>query len=397
LQRIRLLRNPIRHYAWGSRTLLADLMGRSSPSDEPEAELWMGSHPAAPSWLEDDAGERTLGDWLADDPAGRLGADVSERFEGELPFLFKVLAPEQALSIQAHPDARQAREGFARENAAGIPLDAPHRLYRDPHPKPELICALEPFHVLCGFRARDEITAGLAALEVPSLDPDLRALASGGPADGLARLLAGLLERDAPERRALAGEVAAAARSEAAAHVWVRRLAEQHPGDPSVLAPLLLNLLTLEPGQALFLGAGEIHAYLGGLAVELMANSDNVLRGGLTPKHVDVAELLRTLTFREGPPPVLEARPVSPGVARYETPAREFALSRLRPRPGAPVPGSESRGAEILLCVAGAVAVVVDDEAPVALRPGQAAFVPADARPYRVEGDGEGFRAGVPM
>jgi mannose-6-phosphate isomerase len=321
------------------------------------------------------------------------------RFGAELPFLFKVLAPVQALSIQTHPDAEQARAGFERENAAGLALDDPQRNYRDPKPKPELICALTRFEALCGFRHVAEILAGLEALELPGLAAPLKALRGSSDRDGLAAFFAGLLTPAPAERRRLAEQTAEAARKgrgDPQQCALVTRLAEQYPGDPGVLAPLLLHFVALEPGEALFLPAGELHSYLGGVGVELMANSDNVLRGGLTGKHVDVPELLATLSFRQGAPPLLTPRGANPLEVAYDTPAREFRLSVLRPAAAA-YESPRERSVEILLCSEGE-ARVYDVKRPgtTLLARGEALLVPAALDRYRIEGDATIYRAGVP-
>jgi mannose-6-phosphate isomerase len=403
MDRIRLLRNPIRDYAWGSRSALAELTGRPAPTPTPEAELWMGAHPAAPSQIRADSGWVSLRGWIRRDPKGVLGAETARRFAGELPFLFKVLAPERALSIQTHPDAQRARAGFERENAAGLGLGDARRSYRDPNPKPELICALTRFRVLCGFRRADEITRGLAALGLASLEPLLAELRSFPERGGLERFFRALMTRGDDERCRLAEAVAEAAarrtrgEPDRVACAWVEELARQHPADVGVLAPLLLNPVELGPGQALYLPAGELHSYLGGVGVELMANSDNVLRGGLTNKHVDVPELLAAISFREGLPPLLEPRAVAEGESVYDAPAREFLLSVLRSSRAAPVSADTRGSVEILLCTEGKAVVrraAHGDETP--LPRGAAALVPAGAGAYRVEGEATLYRAGVP-
>jgi len=391
LNGIRRLSNPIRQYAWGSRTALAELTGRPAPTPSPEAELWMGAHPSAPSRIETEAGSVALDAWIRREPAAVLGREVAERFSGELPFLFKVLAPERALSIQAHPNEAQAREGFERENAAGLALDDPRRCYRDRHAKPELICALSGFDVLCGFRPRAEIADGLAALG------ESAAALREALDDGIAVFLRALLaERDRSELADAAS--AAAAGRHSADWRCVTELALQYPGDAGVLAPLFLNRLSLAPGEALFLPAGELHAYLRGVGIELMGNSDNVLRGGLTPKHVDAAELLRTLSFRVGSPPLLGAQPAAPGIDVFETPAREFVLSILRPRPGAEVDCRSVGAIEILLCAAGRARICEDGSgSELELSSGDSVLVPGTTAGYRVEGAAQLFRATVPL
>lgn len=394
MDRIRRLRNPIRNYAWGSHTALAKLTGRPAPTASPEAELWMGAHPSAPSEVETEAGPVSLLEWIQRDPQAVLGRDSVRRFGRELPFLFKVLAPVSALSIQAHPDVDRAQQGFDRENAAGLALEDPRRSYRDANPKPELICALEPFTALCGFRRCAEVVAGLEHLGVPQLTAAARKLRGAGDG-GLADLFRSLLTRGPGAQRSLAEEVAHAVQGregESAELAEVSLLARQHPGDVGIVAPLLLNLVVLAPGQALFLAPGELHSYLRGFAVELMANSDNVLRGGLTSKHVDVLELLDVLTFREGPAVVLEHR----DDAGYCTPTPYFRLDRLDTARG-PVTGEVERSVEILLCTSGAVRVVGEGGArEIQLERGASALVPSAAGAYRIEGAGVVYRAGVP-
>ena len=400
MDRIRLLRNPIRDYAWGSRTALAELMGRPSPAAQPEAELWMGAHPAAPSEVREDSGWVSLLDYTRRAPREVLGPEVAAAFGGELPFLFKVLAPERPLSIQTHPDAEQARAGFARENAAGLALDDPRRSYRDPNPKPELICALTRFEALCGFRPLPEILQGVGALRAASLREALADLRTAPGREGLARFFGRIMTSPPEAQRRVAEEVVEAAdrgRGDPAVLRWVRELARQYPGDVGVLGPLLLNLVELGPGQALFLAAGELHSYLCGLGVELMANSDNVLRGGLTPKHVDVPELLDALSFRSERPAILEPHSLAAGEAVYRTPAREFVLSVLRPGVQGGVEGRSRGCVEILFCAEGEAEVSDAKRVEVtALPQGAAALVPAALERYRVEGRATVLRAGVP-
>ena len=327
-----LLENPVRRYAWGSRTVIAELLGEPVPSPHPQAEMWLGAHPGDPSRLVHDDGSRTsLLTALTGDPA-LLGAERSARWEGTLPFLLKVLAADEPLSLQAHPSLEQAMAGFAREDAAGIPLDASHRNYRDANHKPELICALTEFHALVGFREPTSTLSLLRALDVPELAAHVELLAGQPGPDGLRALfttwitlpqslldeLVPALQRGAVRLAGTDGEWALEART-------ALELSERYPGDAGVLAALLLNRVVLHPGEALYLAAGNLHAYLAGAGVELMANSDNVLRGGLTPKHVDVPELLRVLDFTAGPPPVHTGRPEG-GWTRYDTPAAEFLL-----------------------------------------------------------------------
>ncbi len=382
------LDNPVRSYAWGSRTVIAELLGEPVPSPHPQAELWLGAHPADPSHLVGRDGSRvSLLAAVAADPERLLGRHRNGHWHSTLPFLLKVLAADEPLSLQAHPSGEQAVVGFERENAAGIPLDAPDRNYRDPHHKPELICALTELHALVGFREPTASVRLLNQLDVPELRVYTELLAAQPDADGLRALfttwitlpqsvLDGLvpaLQEGSVRLAGAEGEFQADART-------ALELSERYPGDAGVLAALLLNRVVLAPGEALYLPAGNLHSYLSGAGIELMANSDNVLRGGLTPKHVDVPELLRVLDFTAGPPPVRTGR-LEDGWIRYDTPAAEFLLRRwasAEPTCGdVAVPGG---GPRILLCTAGA-ALVRSDDRVVELRPGRSLFLaPHDAR-----------------
>ncbi|MFP8885880.1 mannose-6-phosphate isomerase, class I [Streptomyces mangrovi] len=397
-----LLTNTVRPYAWGSTTAIPELLG-TEPTGEPQAELWMGAHPGAPSRI--DRGGGALSEAIAADPEGELGPAVVEAFGPRLPFLLKVLAAASPLSLQVHPDLAQAREGFADEEERGIPADAPHRNYKDANHKPELVCALTPFTGLCGFRAPAQAADLLEALDVGGLKPYADILRARPEDEALSEVLTAVLSAD---REAIAETVAAAAAAarrlaagegpyarEYAAYAGV---AGHYPGDPGVLAAMLLNVVHLEPGEALYLGAGVPHAYLGGLGVELMANSDNVLRCGLTPKHVDVPELLRVVRFEPMEPEVLRPRTTSAGEEVYAAPVDEFRLSRYVLAPGSEPHDLDDRTPQILLCTEGEITLreVTAGGAggELALPRGRSAFVRAGER-VAVLGSGTLFRATV--
>jgi mannose-6-phosphate isomerase len=390
VDRIRLLENPIRHYAWGSRTFFARLQGRSCPSREPEAELWIGAHPLAPSLVVTESGSVPLPEWIARDPEAVLGSGVAARFAGELPFLLKILAVEEPLSLQAHPDADQARAGFERESRAGTPLDAPERCYRDARAKPELVCALGRFRGLKGFRPPEEILARMEKLGVHELEEAFAPLRARPDAAGWRESFQALWSLPDQERETLVARTAAAARSGASDLAWVARLADAYPGDLGALAPLYLNVVELQPGEALFLPAGELHSYLEGVAVEVMASSDNVLRGGLTPKHVDVPELLRVLRFEVGDARHLDP---SPELGAYDTPVADFQLCALRLAGSSTLELDPGGRVEILLCTAGGVALVPRrGGSEVRLARGGSCLIPAGLGAYRVRGPGMLFR-----
>jgi mannose-6-phosphate isomerase len=371
------LSNEPRDYSWGSTTLIADLESRE-PSGRAEAEVWFGDHPADPAETPDG---RTLDSWLADEGAA-LGAPAA------LPYLLKLLAAASALSIQAHPSKPQAEAGFAREEEAGIPRDAPERTYRDANHKPELIVAVsETFRALAGLRDL-EATRRL----IGELGPRARPLADrlAAPDASLATVIGWVLGEAGDDVREIIAAASDTHLAEFAAELaLVRELDAAFPGDPGIVVALLMNLVTLRRGEGLFVPAGVLHAYLEGLGVELMAASDNVLRGGLTPKHIDVAELLTVLDEAPGPVPVTSAREVAPGVDRYDVPVADFALKRVRSAATLPVDGPA-----IALATAGCVRVEgAVSGAWVELSPGQAVLVTPDEERIRVTGEGELFVA----
>lgn len=392
---MRLLHNPIRPYAWGSRTAIPALLG-AEPTGQPQAELWMGAHPGDPSYVEDRAGELwSLRDLIAADPERELGAGCLGAFGPRLPYLFKLLAADEPLSLQAHPNPEQAREGYAREDAAGLAPDAPTRNYRDADAKPELVCALEPFEALSGFRLPEETLRIADRLDVAELAPYLLPLRSEPGEAGLRETFTGLMTVPEDRRRAVVDAVLGACARHAddlAEADLLLRLGVAYPGDIGVVAALLLNHVVLAPGEALYLPAGNLHAYVRGLAVELMGNSDNVLRGGLTSKHIDVPELLHVLEFV--PRPVDRLVPVPDpggGPDRYPAPAREFQLASLAVDGEAVL---DPAGPQILLCVEGSVtAYSGGSDTGVGLAPGRSAFGGADEGPVRLRGSGRVYRA----
>jgi mannose-6-phosphate isomerase len=392
------LENRIQNYAWGSHSALAAIRSAAGPSEKPEAELWMGAHPLAPSRIVDATGDRSLLDLIDADPKGVLGDRVASSF-GRLPFLMKLLAAREPLSLQAHPSEAQAKEGYAREEAAGIPRDSPTRSYRDPSHKPELIVALTPFSALVGFRTPTDTGRLFASLGVRPLAPAVTALTQRAPDEAL-RALFGLVTGSSPAlRRELADATFAACRqlsgtpSEFSKELaWGAVIGELFPGDPGIVLALALNLVVLEPGQALYLPAGNLHAYLAGTGVELMASSDNVLRGGLTPKHVDVTELLRVLDFDSGPAKLVPTEQRG-GEIHYLTPATEFALSRCSLGPQRVLLDSP-KGPEIIVVTEGSVSVHRGTQT-LTLPAGASVFVPAAGDAYELSGAGTVFRARV--
>lgn len=388
------MKGVVQPYAWGSKTFLPELLG-TEPTDEPQAELWLGAHPSAPATLD----SRSIDDVIAADPEGVLGTASVEEFGPRLSFLLKVLAADEPLSLQAHPSRKQAEEGYAREEKAGVARDANDRLFKDDWPKPELLCALIESEALCGFRSPGKTYALVSQLGANRTTELLAPLAdeSVPQPDRIERVFATVMRLEDPE--AYVSELRSAADSlddSADAEValladTVQRLSDPYPADPGVLAALLMNRIKLQPGEAMFLDAGNLHAYLHGAGIEIMANSDNVLRGGLTSKHVDVEELVSILDFRPITDDRVEPEPVSPGVDRYPTPATEFALWRLAPSGSlAEVPATEAGRA--LVVIDGSV-TLSSDGSDVTVERGQAAFLEAGTS-ATASGDGTAFLAG---
>lgn len=386
------LTNSVRTYAWGSRTWLASLQHRPVPSPVPEAELWMGAHPTAPSLLGNAGRGAALPDVIAQDPVYVLGQPVLDRFGARLPYLLKLLAAEAPLSLQAHPDAGQALAGYAAEETAGLAPDDPARNYVDPSHKPELLVAVEPFDALCGFRDPDTSADILESLAVPTLAPVVRALRTGSVEKRLRGAVELLLGWPQPARAALVAAVSSASSSSAAVRL-AARLGRLYPADVGVVVALLLNQVRLAPGEAVFMPAGNLHAYLGGRGVEVMAASDNVLRGGLTPKRVDAAELLRVLHYQVLEEPVVPPVTLAPGLQTWPVPAAEFGLARactagVKDAGQLPdrvrFPGG---GPRILCCVSGVAHLRTGAEV-LEVASGHSAFVTAAEPAVEVTGNG---------
>ncbi|MFJ4222089.1 mannose-6-phosphate isomerase, class I [Curtobacterium luteum] len=381
--------NTPRDYAWGSVTAIPELLGRTV-TGAPQAELWLGAHPGSPSVVVNPAmvgGADTLLDWIAAEPEAALGTGRTG-----LPFLLKVLAAAAPLSLQAHPTPEQAREGFDREEAAGVPVDDPARNYKDPFPKPELVVALsERFEALSGFRPVAETLADVERLDAGSgrLGPLVAHLGQG--LEDTVRWLETADEGALAVVRAVSDLAAAVPDDVAGPNIrTVRDLTEAYPGDPGIVVSLLMHRVTLGTGESMYLPAGNIHAYLDGLGIELMAPSDNVLRGGLTPKHVDVPELLHVLDFTAYPAPVLEPEHLAPGVDRFAPDGVGFALVRVTGDGGPVGLGTGGvaplHGPSIAICTEGVVTLVGATSATL-LRQGESCYVTPDEGDVTVEAD----------
>jgi mannose-6-phosphate isomerase len=391
------LEGTIQEYAWGSQTTLPRLLGRPV-SGQPQAELWLGDHAKSPSVAITDAGPVPLDRVIAAHPAAVLGRAAAF---GALPYLLKVLAIEAPLSLQLHPTAAQAVAGFEREHAAGLALDAPNRTYRDRNHKPELLVATAATQVMSGIRPREQLAAAVRQLDWDSAPLPLARLGNADDGSAVADTLRWLLQLPPDAAATLHRELRGRADPATSDGALLNHLAAAYPDDATILAALLLNSTELQPGEGIYTGAGTLHAYVRGSGVELMANSDNVLRAGLTPKHVDVGELLAVADFRSAP--LLPLRGVADGCERrYPTPAREFLLSviDLEQATTTAADFDTEAGPEVLLLL-GASATLQWQTAGgstrrLQLERGAAAFVPAAVAGYRAHGSGALYRARLP-
>ena len=398
------LKNQIKHYPWGSPDCIPRLMGIAADGS-PWAELWMGAHPTAPSLVSLPAGDIGLGGFIAGDPCRCLGAQTAQRF-GALPFLFKLLAAEKPLSIQAHPNMAQAIAGREREDMAGLAHNAPNRSYRDSNHKPEIICALTPFAGMCGFRNPEKICILLEAflsLHPPavlrkSLAPLMQTLAPGSAS--LRDFFSAVFSLPNGARKALTEFILSGDTASPLSifREWelMRNFARQYPGDPAIIAPLYLNIFNLDPGEALFLNAGILHAYIHGFAVELMANSDNVLRGGLTDKHVDIPELLKVVDFNPLQPCIIKPERELSSFT-YPAPCEEFSLTIMHGSGGSTAPAAFARNTPAICIVTeGEVFIDTPDAAGIVLKQGESAFIPPADSGLVLHGRYTMFIASVP-
>ena len=386
------MHNVIQDYAWGSTTSIESLFGIANPEGNPQAEIWMGAHPNGCSQIDVEGEATRLADFIAADKAATIGVETDNQF-GELPYLFKVLAAEKALSIQVHPSKAQAEVGFAKEQDAGIPLSAGHRNYKDPNHKPELVYALTPYQAMNGFREIDQIVSLFRCLEIADLHELVVALEENQNEAGLRQFFEAMLSLQGEEKEtALAGLLAYAEQhKDDELFALILELAGQYPGDIGLFSPLMLNVLTLQPGEAMFLHACTPHAYINGTGLEIMANSDNVLRAGLTPKHIDIAELVASTRFV----PMLEdklllAPDVSEGGLHYPIPVPDFKFSVYHSQQNIALTATS---AEILFAIDGAVTVTHASGETLTIEKGESVFIPTHAKGYTAHSTGRFARA----
>jgi len=388
------LTNQVQNYSWGSTDYIPTLLGKDFHGAHC-AELWMGDHPRGTSSVIVDNRKISLDQLILKNPELILGNGIS-RFGNHLPFLFKVLSAESPLSIQAHPNKIQAEKGFHDENTRNIPLDAFNRNYKDNNHKPEIICALTNFTAMCGFRRNDTIEANFTKLNSLVFKNKLKNCFDHTIENSTEAFFSTLMAIEKKDLKNLIGSALAwAGNNNSIEADLVKKFAALYDNDPGVLSPLFLNIFQLKPGEALYQGAGELHAYVEGTGIELMANSDNVLRGGLTPKNVDVTELLKVLNFNYSEKSILNPKEIKHGIYEYETISGEFVLKTYRVGEGNLLEIDNNGSVEIILSIKGnAVIHTKDRDFPISR--GESFLIPSSTGPYTLSGVAEIYSAGIP-
>ena len=423
-------------YEWGSRTGIPRLLGLKEPSDHPMAELWMGAHPKAPSQVKDGGRWVCLMDAIEKNPEDILGRQTAEIHSNRLPFLFKILAVEKPLSIQVHPGKSEACHGFKRESEQGVPIEAPQRSYRDKNHKSEIICAISRFSMMAGFRSLDDIRRNVRRYCPESLKKQWGLFQSHLAPLGLKRFYHSVmtLSPDAGDRVIHEALSRAGVETDQGDETgaWMARLHKSYPRDMGVIAPLFFNLFSLEPGQAAYIPWGTPHCYLMGLGAELMSNSDNVIRGGLTSKPMDIPEFLRVMDWEKiggrkiklvseikmaggtdpetdpetgaetgaghlSGPKIIRPKKIGDGERVYPTDSKEFRLSFIDGSQTETRTVSSSQSVEILFCVDGRAAIRETDSGRITrLGQGESVIVPGCVERYSIEGAAKIYKASVP-
>jgi mannose-6-phosphate isomerase len=398
-----LLKNFILPYEWGSVTQIPEFLGFDENPGQPKAELWMGAHPKAPSHVYFENQWLPLDQLITLYPTELLGEHPASEFKNALPFLFKVLAIESPLSIQVHPNAEQAKKGFQKENAPENNISSEQRTYLDDQAKPEIICAYTDLSVLAGFRSPEEICRRLIDLDASGLNDHL--LESNDiidkPENWLKRFFETLMTADVDKKTVIISSAKNAAKKRLdhdPVYQWVNALANRFPEDVCILAPVFLNLIDLKPGEALFLDAGRLHCYLQGMGIELMSNSDNCVRCGLTSKKIDTDELLEIVSYETPQIMMVEANAISSAEQLYNAASENFVLSKLTISTSHPYKSSPEHSLEILLCTEGSGEIhTARSGYRMRIRKGQSILIPGSIGEYEIKGKAVIFKAGIPF
>ncbi|MFT6987751.1 MAG: mannose-6-phosphate isomerase [Psychromonas sp.] len=386
------MENVIQDYIWGSRTSISELLGIQNPDNQHQAEIWMGAHPNGCSKIKNGGGTQLLSDFINQNKSAVLTTETSEKY-GELPYLFKVLAAGEALSVQVHPSKEQAVAGFAKEEKAGISRTAANRNYKDPNHKPELVYALTPYLAMNGFREFDQTIALFKKVNITAIEYLLCAFDAAPNSAGLEAFFSAILSLQEEVKERAVNELLeyANANKDDPLFALIGDLAEQHPGDIGLFSPLMLNVITLQPGEAMFLYACTPHAYLKGTGLEIMANSDNVLRAGLTPKYIDVEELVACTKFEAIPFDTLQFTPEEKeGGEYYAIPVDDFKFALFESADDLSI---SVQSAEILIALDADLTLTHSNGESVTIAKGESVFIPAYAKQYQLTSKGRVARA----
>ncbi|WP_375320706.1 mannose-6-phosphate isomerase, class I [Aliivibrio logei] len=385
------MNNVIQDYAWGSYTSIETLFDIKNTTEKPQAELWMGAHPNGCSVVTINGNSVLLSDLINEDKDAFLSSPTAQSF-GELPYLFKVLAAEKALSIQVHPNKQQAMDGYDKEEKAGIAINAFNRNYKDNNHKPELVYALTTYKAMNGFRAFDDIISLFTLMSLPSIDSLVTEFSQDPSSNGLKTFFKAILSLEGEAKdTALTELVNFASQNTDELFIQIQDLIEQYPNDIGLFTPLMLNVITLQPGEAMYLKACTPHAYINGTGLEIMANSDNVLRAGLTPKFMDIDELMACTEFDSIPQSALLMQPISiDGGMNYPIPVDDFKFSVLTPSTELPL---TTQSAEILFAIDEDMIVNHPSGESVSVSKGHSIFIPAYTEQYTLQSQGKVARA----
>lgn len=385
------LNNVVQNYAWGSETAITDYFGIANTKGKPQAEIWMGIHPNGCSESVYNGENVSLYDIIIKDPVSMLGKRTMESF-GTLPYLFKVLAAEQALSIQVHPNKQQAEIGFKSEQDRGVPISAPFCNYKDSNHKPELVYAISEYQAMNGFRSIDEIIEHFFDLAISELRELVDDLISNQTSSGLSKFFSELLLLEGQQKQAAINALMAKVSvNDTELFKLIAELERQYPNDIGLFSPLILNVITLKPGEAMFLDAETPHAYIKGVALEIMANSDNVLRAGLTSKHIDVEELIKSTRFESLAFERLLLKPTIYGdISEFEVPVSDFKFAIVNPTNKLKI---HIDAPEILLALDCEVVLTHNSGDSCIINKGDSVFIPAFVGNYLVTSKGRVARA----
>lgn len=390
--------NPTKNYDWGDLEAVTHLFNYPNPERKPIAEVWFGAHLQGTSKVilqnnQNSNEEIDLITFIHQHPIEILGTKIADQFDSQLPFLFKILSAKTPLSIQVHPDLIHAKNGFLKENDLGIDLSDPLRNYKDPNHKPELTYAITPFYAMNGFREFNDIIHLFEKLDCKVLSAHVEAFKKNLNSKGLETFFIALLTLSSEDKhiaiQTLRDKIKQHSNLFDELTTWaIKKIAQSYLDDVGLLMPLVLNTICLQPNEAIFLTAKTPHAYLYGTALEIMANSDNVLRAGLTPKHIDIAELLENTDFNPLPKDKILTKPIKKDhQLEFPVPVSDFKFAMIQSSENIKTQ-QKVESVEILLCIEGTVKVQAQNQDEICLQTGESLLIAAETKCYFCEGLG---------